>query len=336
VGGFWWKPPPFIFGFSIFFPYTLFMSSKNSEYKPIVDILIDIFGKYDMHNDYRYQISFDCPVCSHEIKGLDNGDGKGNLEINYKKNVFKCWSCGDTHDTHGSIYKLIKKYGNQKHLKRYELLMPEEVEILVKPKKQIILPKEYISMSGLSDAFKKTHYYRESIGYLRNRNITDDIIKKFNIGFAYEGLYSNRIIIPSYDQRKKLNYFIARSYLPRTKMKYLNPSVEKETIIFNESLIDWTKKIYLVEGVFDSIFLNNAVPLLGKHLPESLFNKIYDLGCEVTIILDGDAWDNTENLYHKMNCGKLFGKINVVKLPKDKDIADLQGNLTEYKEFKLD
>jgi hypothetical protein len=76
--------------------------------------------------------------------------------------------------------------------------------------------------------------------------------------------------------------------------------------------------------------------LLGKHLPESLFNKIYDLGCEVTIILDGDAWDNTENLYHKMNCGKLFGKINVVKLPKDKDIADLQGNLTEYKEFKLD
>jgi hypothetical protein len=37
-----------------------------------------------------------------------------------------------------------------------------------------------------------------------------------------------------------------------------------------------------------------------------------------------------------MNCGKLFGKINVVKLPKDKDIADLQGNLTEYKEFKLD
>jgi hypothetical protein len=266
VGGFWWKPPPFIFGFSIFFPYTLFMSSKNSEYKPIVDILIDIFGKYDMHNDYRYQISFDCPVCSHEIKGLDNGDGKGNLEINYKKNVFKCWSCGDTHDTHGSIYKLIKKYGNQKHLKRYELLMPEEVEILVKPKKQIILPKEYISMYGLSDAFKKTHYYRESIGYLRNRNITDDIIKKFNIGFAYEGLYSNRIIIPSYDQRKKLN----------------------------------------------------------------------DLGCEVTIILDGDAWDNTENLYHKMNCGKLFGKINVVKLPKDKDIADLQGNLTEYKEFKLD
>ena len=32
----------------------------------------------------------------------------------------------------------------------------------------------------------------------------------------------------------------------------------------------------------------------------------------------------------------MLGKINIVKLPKDKDIADLQGNLNEYKEFKLD
>ena len=52
--------------------------------------------------------------------------------------------------------------------------------------------------------------------------------------------------------------------------------------------------------------------------------------------MDGDAWSDAEKLYHKMNCGKLMGKINIVKLPKDKDIADLQGNLQDYKEFKLD
>ena len=312
------------------------MSNKNSDYKPIIDILIDIFGDYSIHNDYRCQISFDCPVCSHEIKGLDKGDGKGNLEINYKRNVYKCWSCDETHNTRGSVYKLIKKYGNQKHLKRYELLSPEDSEVIAKTKKEIKLPKEFVPLSNLSDAFKRTHYYKESITYLKGRNVTDDMIKKYNIGFAYEGAYSNRIIIPSYDQRKKLNYFIARSYLPKTKMKYLNPSAEKEIIIFNENLVDWTKKIYLVEGVFDSIFLNNSIPILGKHVSDFLYKKIYDLGCEVTIVLDGDAWDNTENLYHKMNCGKLLGKINVIKLPKDKDIADLQGNLSNYKEFKLD
>jgi DNA primase len=172
--------------------------------------------------------------------------------------------------------------------------------------------------------------------YLKKRNINDKIIRKYNIGFVYDGIYSNRILIPSYDEYRKLNYFIARSFLSKTKIKYKNPDVQKELIIFNESLIDWTKKIYLVEGVFDSIFLDNAIPMLGKYISDVLFNKIYELGCEVTIILDGDAWQDAENLYHKMNCGKLLGKINIVKLPLDKDIADLKGDLTEYTEFKLD
>jgi hypothetical protein len=44
-----------------------------------------------MHNDYRCQMSFDCPTCSYEIKGLENGDGKGNLEVNYKYNVYKAF-----------------------------------------------------------------------------------------------------------------------------------------------------------------------------------------------------------------------------------------------------
>lgn len=312
------------------------MSSVSPEYIPIIDMLEDIFGDHRMHNDYKGQISFDCPVCSYEIKGLDHGDGKGNLEINYKRSVFKCWSCSETHNTHGSIYKLIKKYGNDRHLKRYELLKPDDVEFVVKPKKEVQLPKEFVPLNLVSDAFKMTHHYREAMSYLKKRNVTEKIIRKYNIGFAYDGFYANRIIIPSYDERRKINYFVARSYLTKTKMKYRNPDVQKELIIFNESLIDWTKKIYLVEGAFDSIFLDNSIPMLGKYISDLLFNKLYDLRCEITIVLDGDAWEDAENLYHKLNCGKLFGKINIIKLPKDKDIADLAGNLSEYEEFKLD
>ena len=49
----------------------------------IVDMLTSMFGDTHNHNEHRHQISFDCPVCSYDIKGLDKGDGKGNLEINY-------------------------------------------------------------------------------------------------------------------------------------------------------------------------------------------------------------------------------------------------------------
>ena len=104
------------------------MSNQEVDYTPVFEILEDIFGDYKNHNDYRCQVSFDCPVCSHEIKGLEHGDGKGNLEVNYKYNVYKCWVCAETHGTHGSIYKLIKRFGNKKHLKNYELLRPEQTE----------------------------------------------------------------------------------------------------------------------------------------------------------------------------------------------------------------
>ncbi len=68
------------------------MNTTELDSSAIVEILEDILGDYYLHNDAKGQISFDCPVCSHEIKGLDEGDGKGNLEVNYKLGVYKCWS----------------------------------------------------------------------------------------------------------------------------------------------------------------------------------------------------------------------------------------------------
>ena len=45
----------------------------------VVDLLVNMFGNSHLHNEMRGQISFDCPVCSHDIKGLDKGDGKGPM-----------------------------------------------------------------------------------------------------------------------------------------------------------------------------------------------------------------------------------------------------------------
>lgn len=313
------------------------MVEQIIDYSIVVEILEDILGDYKFHNDYKGQISFDCPVCSYDIKGLDQGDGKGNLEINYKSNVFKCWSCAETNETHGTIYKLIKKYGTQKQLKKYQLLRPEDNEESGKRfYKEVKLPKEFISFKNISDGLKLTPHYRQAFNYIKKRNITDEILKKFNIGFCYLGEYENRIIIPSYDCDNKLNYFIARSYLTKTKLKYKNPEVQKEIIIWNEYLIKWEEPIYIVEGAFDSIFLPNSIPMLGKFMSENLFKNLYEKAKKIVIVLDGDAYEDAVKLYHKINCGKLMGKVWIVKLPIDKDIADLQGNISEYKIKQID
>jgi DNA primase len=313
------------------------MVSQETDYSEVVDILEDILGEHRLHNDYKGQISFDCPVCSHEIKGLDEGDGKGNLEVNYKRNVYKCWVCAETHDTYGSLYKLLKKYGNSKQLKKYLLLKPEDDgEQQKRNFVQVKLPKEFVAFKDASLGLKMTPQYKQAFNYLNKRNITDLMIQMYNIGFCYTGHYEHRIIIPSYDSENILNYFIARSYLNNTKMKYKNPEVDKETLIWNEHLINWDEPVYIVEGAFDSIFLPNSIPMLGKFMTQNLFNKLYDNAKRVVIVLDPDAWEDSFRLYHRLNCGKLMGKVRIVKLEGDSDIADLKGDLSGYELKQLD
>lgn len=311
--------------------------NKGIEYEPIIEILEDIFGDYKLHSDYKGQISFDCPVCSYDIKQLDHGDGKGNLEINYRRGVYKCWSCAETHDTHGSIYRLVKKYGNPRQNKKFLLLMPEEVDEVKRIYKKVYLPKEFISFKDVSQGLKLTPQFKQAWNYIKKRNITDEMIAKFNIGFCYTGLYENRIIIPSYDTELTLNYFIARSYLSKTKLKYKNPEVQKEIIIWNEHLINWEERLYIVEGAFDSIFVPNSIPMLGKFMSDNLFKTIYTSAKkDIVIVLDPDAWNDATKLYHKMNCGKLMGRVFVVKLEGNEDIADLKGDLSNYEIKQID
>ena len=314
------------------------MNENESTYKPIVKILNGILGDCKNHNEFSGQIAYDCPVCSYEIKGLDHGDGKGNLEINYIDEVYKCWCCSETHDTHGSLEGLIRKFGNNNQLKRYKILRPDE-EDRHQQKKQyeiVKLPKEFIPFSEVSEGFKLTHYYKQAKNYLNKRHITDEMIIKHNIGFCYQGYYQNRIIIPSYDKKRRINYFVARSYEFKPIRKYLNPKAEKEIIIFNAHLIEWNNPIYLVEGAFDSIFIPNSIPLLGKQLSDELFTLLYKKAkSDIIIILDPDAITNAELIYYKLNGGILYGRVWLIKLYGDKDIADLCGDLTGYEKEQL-
>lgn len=312
------------------------MNPSNDEHIILIDLLEEILGNYKNHYHGKQQISFDCPVCSYEIKGLDDGDGKGNLEINYGLGVFKCWACGETHETHGSIYRLIKRFGNKNQLKKFiDFDFDFDFEIAEQKFQKVKLPKEYIKFNDASYGLKLTHYYKRAYNYLKKRNITDEMIKKYRIGFCYEGKYANRIIIPSYDEFGRLDYFISRSYLPYTKKKYDNPNAPKEQFIWGLDLIDWDKPVYLVEGVFDHIFLLNSIPLLGKKISDNLFGVLYKNAKEIIIVLDGDAWEDTEKNYHKLNGGKLYNKIRAIKLPENEDVASLKGEINNFKKIKL-
>jgi DNA primase len=298
------------------------MEDKN---EVLVDLLRDVLGEEKQHYDSKGQISFDCPVCAAE-KGVE-GDGKGNLEVNYFRGVYKCWACAETHGTQGVLGKLFDKYGTKKQKQVWDLLKPEEEGEKVKPKVYLRLPEGYTKFKDSNIRFIP---HREAINYLYSRGITDEMIENYDIGYTVQGDYAYRIIVPSYDEDGYLNYFVSRAWVPK-KMKYKNPSVPKEEIIFNESRIDWTKDIYLCEGVFDAFFLPNPIPMLGKFLSNNLFTKLYDKAeGDIHICLDGDAWSDALKLYHNLNGGKLYNRIKILKLPKDKDVCDLRGDISNY------
>jgi DNA primase len=290
------------------------------ENEALVELLEDVLGDHGLHYPNRGQISFNCPVC-------DDGRNKHNLEVNYIDNVYKCWSCGDSEGTHGALGRIFDKYGNKKQKKLYNVLKPETVVKREKKKKTLKLPEGFTLFKDSSPVYPVR---RQAMNYLKSRGITDEMIEKFGIGFCDKGDHAGRIVIPSYNTKGELNYYIARSWNPMSRAKYKNPEAEKDKIIFWENLIDWNKDIYLVEGAFDGLFVDNPIPMLGKHMSELLFETIYKKAkANIIICLDADAWENAVKLYHELHGGELWGRIKLVKLPDDKDIADLRGEIKD-------
>ncbi len=312
--------------FDILYYITYF--KRVSEDNLVLDLIENIFGEPKSVNEYSGQVSVDCPVCSYEIKGLSKTDGKGNLEINYVNHIYKCWACAETHDTHGHLGKLIQQFGSKKDKKTYNLIRPDKVEKKKKEFKELELPKEYKKFEEIHPVHLPR---KEALNYLKKRGITQETIDKYQIGICMEGDYAGRIIVPSFNKKGELNFFVSRSWNPRSKLKYKNPEASKDFLIFNESLIDWKKDIYLVEGVFDSFFLDNSIALLGKYVNDNLWEILYNKAKKnIIVCLDGDAFNDAKNIYDKLNGGVLYGRVKLLKLPKDKDVCDLRGEINDY------
>ena len=151
------------------------------------------------------------------------------------------------------------------------------------------------SIVKLPDEFKpmweksSNPFYKNALSYLRKRGITHEDILKYNIGYCESGLFSNRVVIPSYDENGKLNFFVGRDIYD-SPMKYKNSATSKDVVGF-ELFINWSEPLVLCEGPFDAIAIRrNCIPLFGKQILRSLKRKIVENKVkEIYISLDTDA-----------------------------------------------
>ena len=270
----------------------------------ILSILNSFLGepKSPHHSEDREWWEFNCP----SVKCRDDYN-KFNLCYNPEKKIFHCWKCKQQLGTKGFVHKLVKTFGTKENLERLNLILPEYrtnlVNVFEKPQINYglitcKLPGGYFPLNKHrnSDLYHKAHDY-----VVNTRKVSPLLIDKFKIGYTETSNHKNRIIIPSFNEFGKLNYFEARAFL-NIKPPYLKPSdPDKDIIIFNESMINWNLPVYLVEGPFDMLRIPNSICMLGKAPSYALINKILEKQPKIILCLDEDAFWETKDVYKMLD-----------------------------------
>ena len=242
---------------------------------------------------------------------------KPKLQVNIKNGKWHCWVSGQGGH---NLFQLFKKVKATK--KQYQELneLSDNFSFEYVPTKQenkeVKLPDEYKPMWTKSNS----PTYKHALKYLQSRGVSQDDMIKYSIGYCEDGLYSNRIIIPSYDDEGQLNFFIGRDIFD-SKLKYRNSPTPKDIIGF-ELFVNWEEPILLVEGALDAITSKvNSIPLFGKTIMNNLKRKILEKKVKTLYVaLDNDAVKDSMKIVEElMNEGI---KVHMIKLT-EKDPNDI-------------
>jgi len=226
------------------------------------------------------------------------------------------------HPEHIEEYKQILLFGNG-DIFLYDNMDTNEYE------KPVItnLPNEFIT---LTPGTTKDVLVIPFLKYLHQRGLLASTIYKYNIGCCLSGRYYGRVVIPSYDLRGNVNYFIGRAIHDNHEPTYLNAYSDKNKIIFNEkNLHANTNTIIITEGVFDMMAIDQVfgdrfgyTAMLGKFISDRLLDVVADQQPKIYLCIDNDAWIQSKKIAEKL---QLYGaEVYIAHPPKNvKDFGQL-------------
>lgn len=235
-------------------------------------------GKGRLSRD-SLNIELVCPYCDPIDKT------KRKLVIRTDRLCFHCWTC----DRKGrSLIPLLRRFGSVDDLEEYRKKFGGS---------GLTASVDDLSHVALPDGFKllatapSNPDFDAVKNYVLSRGLTEHDLWLYKIGASDDIRFKRRAIVPSFDANGKLNYYVARAIDARRRPKYDNPQNDKMSVIFNEINVDWSKRLVLCEGVFDSFKCgDNVVPMLGSVLNEesALFNAILINSTPVALAMDSD------------------------------------------------
>lgn len=240
-------------------------------------------------------------------------DNNPSMSVNRDKKIYKCFSCGAT----GTVFKFIMDYENISFIEAVKKIADMSgINVNIGNTPKIKNNNKLHDIYDLSLKFYtnniNTANGKEAKEYLKNRGITDEIIKEFQIGLALNGkdkfsqillkkfnekdilksglvnkntygyldLFYDRIMFPLYDLKGNVVAYSGRIYNKEDNSKYFNT---RETEIFKkgELLYNYHRAKDIARQKNQIIIMEGFMDVIRAHTID-VKNAVATMGTAVT------------------------------------------------------
>ena len=225
--------------------------------------------------------NFRCPYCGDSQKYKNKA--RGYFFTSKNDLVYKCHNCGIGRSFGVFLKEQFPLIHDQYVMEKYKAGLTGKHRNVSKPKFDFEKPtfKRTVNLEPLS-SLNNSH---QALAYVMGRGLPLDKLdqlyycpnfkewtnthkKTFNSIKNDEA----RIIIPLNDKTGNLMGFQGRALDPKNPMRYITVMLEKDAPkIYGLDTLNESKPIYIVEGPFDSLFLENSVAMAGSDLDPRSF-----------------------------------------------------------------
>ena len=221
--------------------------------------------------------NFRCPYCGDSQKHKNKA--RGYIYQNKADYNFKCHNCGMTRSFTYFLKDRDQPLYDEYIMERYKEGLTGKGTVTPEPK--FTFPQPKFRKKDICDELTKiselntTHRAKK---YLINRGINEDTLSKLYYcpNFKewtnkHKKIFDNtnhddqRIIIPLRHSDGQLFGYQGRSLDPTSKMRYITVMLDEDAPkLYGLEKINTKKPIYILEGPFDSLFVENSVAMCGS------------------------------------------------------------------------
>ena len=280
-----------------------------------------------------------CVICGDSKKSQSKR--RFNLDWNNGRPMFHCFNCGES----GSFLELYSRLEGISKGHAYKILYEHDVsqfdsesirKKLAEEQMEETKTETFVFQDILSDClapddkaegYVTKMFHNHLLSFIKDRKIP----KSIKIFVAYKGKYKGRIIIPIYDDKNNLIYFQGRAVNDSIKPKYLNPDLDKTTIIYNVSRFERDKFIIVTEGLLDAFMVPpQGTTSLGSSITVEFIKELLTKSDKGVILAYDNDKPGQDSMLKFMKDNKYSNMVNYFLFPNkystDEDLNALVTN----------